>query len=61
MDFKDFFPSIKPIDLLNVIEKRYTLSHFEQSLIVNYLFRKVGRAFELSVRALSSPMISNLA
>jgi RNA-directed DNA polymerase len=60
MDFKDFFPSIKPIDLLDVIEKRYTLSHFEQSLIVNYLFRKVGRAFELSVGAPSSPMISNL-
>lgn len=63
MDFKNFFPSIKPSDLLHFLEKNgLVLGTFESTIITNYLFwRKKGeRKLSLCIGAPSSPAISNI-
>ena len=63
MDFKNFFPSIKPSDLLYFLEKNgISLGTFESKIITNYLFwRKKGeRKLSLCIGAPSSPSISNI-
>ncbi|TBT21919.1 RNA-directed DNA polymerase, partial [Vibrio parahaemolyticus] len=61
IDFKDFFPSIKPEDLFNFLEKEeIKLSEFDKKIISSYLFRLNNRKLELSIGAPSSPVISNL-
>lgn len=63
MDFKDFFPSIKPKDFINGLKKclGIELSREEQLVIAKLFFwrnKKTG-SLELSIGAPSSPMISN--
>lgn len=61
MDFKDFFPSIKPTDLINVFENiKGNLNNLDKLILIKYLFRKVDNSYELSVGAPSSPIISNI-
>lgn len=62
MDFKDFFPSIRPEDLIKSLERNNViLSSVDRKILILFLFRrnKYGR-FELSVGAPSSPIISNI-
>jgi RNA-directed DNA polymerase len=63
MDFKDFFPSIKPSDLIYSLERNgLVFESFESTIITNYLFwrRKGERKLSLCVGAPSSPIISNI-
>lgn len=63
MDFRDFFPSIKPSDLLYFLEKNgLKFDAFEGTIITNYLFwrKKGGRKLSLCIGAPSSPIISNI-
>ncbi|HEI8570427.1 TPA: retron St85 family RNA-directed DNA polymerase [Morganella morganii] len=63
MDFRDFFPSIKPSDLLYFLEKNgFKFDAFEGTIITNYLFwrRKGERNLSLCIGAPSSPIISNI-
>ncbi|MCW2453051.1 UNVERIFIED_ORG: RNA-directed DNA polymerase [Rahnella aquatilis] len=63
LDFKNFFPSIKPADLTFFFEKNNLLfGAFENTIIANYLFwRKKGeRNLSLCIGAPSSPIISNI-
>jgi len=61
MDFENFFPSIKPIDLSNFLNKQnIEIPKHELKFLVNYLFRKSDTGLHLSIGAPSSPMISNL-
>lgn len=55
-DFSDFFPSIKPTDLLSRIDCADPLS---TTIVTNTLFRSVNGQLELSVGAPSSPFVSN--
>lgn len=63
MDFRDFFPSITPSDLIYFLEKNgLVLGSFESTIITNYLFwrRKGERKLSLCIGAPSSPLISNI-
>lgn len=63
MDFRDFFPSIKPSDLIYFLERNgVALGTFESTIITNYLFwrRKGERKLSLCIGAPSSPVISNI-
>lgn len=61
MDFENFFPSIKPMDLISVFEKvKGKLNNLDKLILIKYLFRKVDGSYELSVGAPSSPIISNI-
>ncbi|MFJ5452462.1 retron St85 family RNA-directed DNA polymerase [Pectobacterium jejuense] len=63
MDFRDFFPSIKPLDFLYFLEKNGLIFNaFEGAIITNYLFwrRKGERKLSLCIGAPSSPIISNI-
>ena len=61
MDFENYFPSIKPIDLSNFLSKHNVeIPKHELKFLVNYLFRKSSAGLHLSIGAPSSPMISNL-
>lgn len=62
MDFEDFFPSIKPVDLLRIIEVREPLSEDDKTILSKLFFWKPKRASELqlSIGAPSSPAISNM-
>lgn len=62
MDFSDFFNSIKPIDLRNILIKNgFESSMYNLKLIDNLFFYKKTKksALSLSVGAPSSPLISN--
>ncbi|WP_019895437.1 retron St85 family RNA-directed DNA polymerase [Hydrogenovibrio halophilus] len=63
MDFKDFFPSIKPSDLIEHIEKhkRVSLDDDEKDYLSRLFFYSQSRKEEivLSIGAPSSPYISN--
>ena len=64
MDFKDFFPSIKPKDFRAYLES-INYQHFSEEDIdyaINILFwrPKGKKALQLSIGAPSSPLISNL-
>ncbi|MFS1161876.1 retron St85 family RNA-directed DNA polymerase [Aeromonas salmonicida] len=62
MDFKDFFPSIYPEDLIKSLERcDIKLNSIDRKILILFLFRrnKYGR-FELSVGAPSSPIVSNI-
>ncbi|RJT15666.1 retron St85 family RNA-directed DNA polymerase [Rahnella inusitata] len=63
MDFRNFFPSIKPSDFLYFLEKNgLVFGAFESTIITNYLFwrRKGERKLSLCIGAPSSPIISNI-
>lgn len=63
MDFKDFFPSIKPLDLIYFFEKNdLMLNSLERTIVSNYLFwrRKGSTNLSLCIGAPSSPIISNI-
>ncbi|WP_312080261.1 retron St85 family RNA-directed DNA polymerase [Leclercia sp.] len=63
MDFKDFFPSIKPQDLIFFLKKNnIQLNSFEINIISNYLFRRKRgeKKLRLCIGAPSSPAISNI-
>jgi RNA-directed DNA polymerase len=63
IDFKDFFPSIGPSDLLQTLKKNggIRLDRTETEFIINALFlRTKGRAMVLAIGAPSSPMVSNV-
>ncbi|APS29608.1 MULTISPECIES: retron St85 family RNA-directed DNA polymerase [Pectobacterium] len=63
MDFRDFFPSIKPSDLLYFLERNgLKFDAFEGTIVTNYLFwrRKGERKLSLCIGAPSSPIISNI-
>jgi RNA-directed DNA polymerase len=63
VDFKDFFPSIKPQDLVFFLKKNgVNLSAFELNIISHYLFRrkKGEKKLRLCIGAPSSPIISNI-
>lgn len=61
MDFKDFFPSIKPIDLMKHCRKYYKeLDEMDDFTITKLFFWKPkGATPRLSIGAPSSPFISN--
>lgn len=63
MDFSNFFPSIKPVDFINHIEKHknLTLSEKDKLIISKLFFYKKYRKSELvlSVGSPTSPYISN--
>lgn len=62
LDIKDFFPSIKPADLLRHYEKFIKpLDEFDRRVLSQILFRrnKETKKLELSIGAPSSPLISN--
>ncbi|AZG73705.1 RNA-directed DNA polymerase [Shewanella livingstonensis] len=61
MDFKDFFPSIKPSDLFRTLgDLGYDFNDLDRMFLSRYLFVEVGSLLELSIGAPSSPMLSNL-
>ncbi|MBN7767330.1 retron St85 family RNA-directed DNA polymerase [Pectobacterium brasiliense] len=63
MDFKNFFPSITPNDLLLCFKRNnIELNNFEYNILKHYLFwRKRGeRSLRLCIGAPSSPTISNI-
>jgi retron-type reverse transcriptase len=62
MDFRDFFHSIKPVDILSRIEKREPLSEDDKVVLSKLFFWKPRRsdALQLSIGAPSSPAISNM-
>lgn len=62
MDFKDFFPSIQPVDLVNYFHRNsIKLSSNEIKYLTLLLFRRnKNNTFELSIGAPSSPIISNI-
>lgn len=62
MDFRDFFPSIRPWDLINVLEKHADdVDSVDLTFFTNLFFRLVKGTSEyrLSIGAPSSPLISN--
>lgn len=61
MDFKDFFPSIKPTDLVNHCEKYYGELDQRDSVMISKLFfwKPKDSTLKLSIGAPSSPFISN--
>ena len=63
MDFKDFFPSIKPIDLIKHSKKHLKIELDETDIFaierIFFFVRKRGDGLELSIGAPSSPFISN--
>lgn len=61
MDFKDFFPSIKPLDLIKHCKKHYENLNETDDFLVQKLFfwKPKGEAPRLSIGAPSSPFISN--
>lgn len=61
MDFSDFFNSIKPIDLRNVLFRNgYETIPHNLNLIDNlFFYKKQKSGLSLSVGAPSSPLISN--
>jgi RNA-directed DNA polymerase len=64
IDFKDFFPSIRPDDLITVIEHRYILSDVDKVLIREILFYKgklnINGPPLLPIGAPTSPVVSNI-
>ncbi len=61
VDFKDFFPSIEPNDLLIKIRSRFgDVTNEEEAFLTNSLFIKENRKYFLTIGAPSSPMISNI-
>ncbi|WP_319560295.1 reverse transcriptase domain-containing protein [Marispirochaeta sp.] len=61
IDFKDFFPSIKPKDLFKSLSKNdIILNEPEKVFLQNALFIRRKGIFELSIGAPSSPIISNI-
>lgn len=61
MDFKDFFPSIKPLDLVNHCKKYYGEFDITDEIAIAKLFfwKPKGSTPRLSIGAPSSPFISN--
>lgn len=62
MDFKDFFPSIRPQHLSQVIGHSARYSDEELQILFNFLYRfdETAGELRLSIGAPSSPYISNL-
>lgn len=63
MDFKDFFPSIRPQDLTYFLKKNDVhLNSLETNIISHYLFRRRRgeKKLRLCIGAPSSPIISNI-
>lgn len=63
MDFKNFFPSIRPDDLLLCLRKNgIDISDFEYNILKHYLFRRErgDNTLRLCIGAPSSPIISNI-
>jgi len=61
MDFKNFFPSIKPADLFHSVSKaNVDLENLDKLILSKYLFRKEENHSELSIGAPSSPILSNI-
>jgi len=58
VDFRDFFPSIKPIDLFSCLENEISIP--EKTFLTNALFMKKHGNPMLVIGAPSSPMISNI-
>jgi RNA-directed DNA polymerase len=61
LDIKDFFPSIKPDDLLNILTEKNSFTKEEKQHLINLLFisQKNGMP-SLPIGAPTSPMISNI-
>ncbi|ACY52460.1 RNA-directed DNA polymerase from retron EC86 [Vibrio antiquarius] len=61
LDFKNFFPSLKPNDLFTFLEREgVVIGEFDKKILSSYLFRRNNRKLELSIGAPSSPLVSNL-
>lgn len=62
IDFSNFFPSIKPDDLIKTLKKHRKLSKEESSFVENVLFARIGLGDKaLAIGAPSSPIVSNIA
>ncbi|WP_285907883.1 retron St85 family RNA-directed DNA polymerase [Pseudodesulfovibrio pelocollis] len=64
IDFKDFFPSIKPVDLIGVVKEKFDLSPSDRLLLTQIMFysgnlKIAGQPF-LPIGAPTSPPVSNI-
>lgn len=59
IDFKDFFPSLRPADLYNVIINNYTISAEDFIILEKILFIRSHAGECLPIGAPSSPNVSN--
>lgn len=61
LDFKDFFPSITPDDLMSALEfQSIKLSSIERYLLERFLFKRDNNRLRLTIGAPSSPRVSNI-
>ncbi|WP_417764376.1 retron St85 family RNA-directed DNA polymerase [Shewanella chilikensis] len=61
LDFKNFFPSLKPKDLFLFLKSEgVVIGEFDKKILSSYLFRRNAGKLELSIGAPSSPLVSNL-
>lgn len=63
LDFQDFFPSLRPVDLFRQLSKCYEISKEEEKLLTQSLFFHVKQTnqYLLPVGAPTSPTISNVS
>lgn len=60
IDFKDFFPSIKPADLISILINSFSFSDEDINVLEKLLFIRYGGRIFLAIGSPSSPIISNI-